>query len=209
VRADAVVLATGVSYRRLAVDALERLVGAGVSYGASAFEAPALTGERVYVVGGGNSAGQAAMHLSRYAERVTLLVRGGTLAHSMSDYLCRTLAATSNVDVLTGTQVVDGGGDGRLTHVMLRHRGSGEIERVAAAGLFVLIGAVPRTEWLPGEIQRDRWGYLLTGSDLLRGGSMVETWAAPRAPLGLETSMPGVFAIGDVRHGSTKRVAAA
>jgi thioredoxin reductase (NADPH) len=207
VRADAVVLATGVSYRRIGVNGLERLIGAGVFYGASASEAPALTGEQVYVVGGGNSAGQAAMHLSRYAERVTLLVRAETLAETMSQYLRDMLAAATNVEVRTGTEVVDGGGEERLEDITLRDCRSDRTERVAAAGLFVLIGAEPHTDWLPQEIQRDSWGYLLTGSDLVRGGKVVDSWAAQRAPLSLETSMPGVFAIGDVRHGSTKRVA--
>jgi thioredoxin reductase (NADPH) len=207
VRADAVVLATGVSYRRIGVNGLERLIGAGVFYGASASEAPALTGEQVYVVGGGNSAGQAAMHLSRYAERVTLLVRAETLAETMSQYLRDMLAAATNVEVRTGTEVVDGGGEERLEDITLRDCRSDRTERVAAAGLFVLIGAEPHTDWLPQEIQRDSWGYLLTGSDLVRGGKVVDTWTAQRAPLSLETSMPGVFAIGDVRHGSTKRVA--
>jgi thioredoxin reductase (NADPH) len=207
VRAGAVVLATGVSYRRIGVTGLERLVGAGVFYGASASEAPALTGEQVYLVGGGNSAGQAAMHFSRYAERVTLLVRGETLAESMSQYLRDTLAAAANVEVRTGTEVVDGGGEERLEELTLRDRRSGRTEQVTAAGLFVLIGAEPRTDWLPQEIQRDSRGYLLTGSDLVRGGKVIDSWAAQRAPLSLESSMPGVFAIGDVRHGSTKRVA--
>jgi thioredoxin reductase (NADPH) len=188
--ARAVVLATGISYRRLGVPALERLVGSGVFYGATVAEARTQAGGRAFVVGGGNSAGQAAMHLSRYAANVTLVVRDQSLAASMSHYLQEALAAASNVTIRLDTEVVDGDGTERLEHVMLRRRSSGETERVSASGLFILIGAEPPTDWLPEEIARDERGYVLTGSSL-------------------ETSAPGVFAIGDVRHGSTKRVASA
>jgi thioredoxin reductase (NADPH) len=209
VTASAVVLATGISYRRIGIPALEELTGAGVYYGASSSEASALSDESVYVVGGGNSAGQAAMHLCRYASRVTLVVRGETLADSMSQYLRQALEATSNVDVRRGVDVVDGGGGSRLEWLTLRNVGSGETEEVDAAGLFILIGTQPHTDWLPTEIERDDWGYLLTGSDLVRDGRIREAWPLERAPLILETSAPRVFAVGDVRHGSTKRVASA
>jgi thioredoxin reductase (NADPH) len=202
-----VVLATGVSYRRLGIPALERLVGAGVFYGASVSEARTQAGGDAFVVGGGNSAGQAAMHLSRYAANVVVVVRGQTLERTMSHYLQTELAATSNVSIRFDTEVVGGDGDGRLEHVELRQRSSGHTERLAASGLFILIGAKPPTDWLPEEIERDESGYLLTGLDLIQDGTVVGGWPLERAPLTLETSAPGIFAIGDVRHGSTKRVA--
>jgi thioredoxin reductase (NADPH) len=206
--ARAVVLATGISYRRLGVPALERLVGAGVFYGASVSEARTLTDGHAFVVGGGNSAGQAAMHLSRYAASVTVVVRGSSLASSMSEYLQQALAATANIAIRTETEVVDGNGAQRLEHVTLRLR-SGDTELLPASGLFIMIGAQPLTDWLPAEIERDDRGYLLTGVDLVNERSVVRGCRLSRAPLIHETSLPGVFAIGDVRHGSTKRVASA
>jgi thioredoxin reductase (NADPH) len=207
-RGRAVVLATGISYRRLGVPALERLLGSGVFYGASVSEARALAGASVLVVGGGNSAGQAAMYLSRYAASVTLVVRGQSLAASMSQYLQDALAATGNVSIAMDTEVVDGGGEHRLEHVTLRRRSSGACEQVPAEGLFILIGAEPPTGWVPAEIERDRAGYLMTGRDLISDGAVSDRWPLERPPFSLETSGPRVFAIGDVRHGSTKRVAA-
>ena len=205
--ARAVVLATGISYRRLGVAALERLVGAGVFYGASVSEARTLTDGHAFVVGGGNSAGQAAMHLSRYAASVTVVVRAQTLASSMSEYLQQALAATANIAIRTETEVVDGDGADRLERVTLRLRSSGETELLPASGLFIMIGARPLTDWLPAEIARDDRGYLRTGVDLVNRRSVVGGWPLTRAPMTHETSLPGVFAIGDVRHGSTKRVA--
>jgi thioredoxin reductase (NADPH) len=206
--ARAVILATGVSYRRLGIPALESLGGLGVFYGASVSEARTLRGERVYIVGGGNSAGQAAMNLARFAEQVTLLVRGSSPAASMSQYLSDQLEARPNVDLRLNTEVIDGGGEGRLEHLTLRDRISGEAESVSAGGLFILIGGHPHTDWLPRQIERDRWGYLLTGPDAVRerqaSGNPL-TWT----PLMLETSVPRVLAVGDVRHGSVKRVASA
>jgi thioredoxin reductase (NADPH) len=200
----AVVLATGVTYRRLGVSSLDALIGAGVFYGAAAPEAQALAGEEVYVVGGANSAGQAALHLARYARRVTLLVRGASLTATMSDYLVREIGAAANIAVRHHTEAVGGGGEGRLTHLVLRDRGSGDTETVPAAGLFVLIGAEPHTQWLPDEVQRDDAGYVLTGAD--RRGGAASAGGAGRL---FETSLPGVFAVGDVRHGAVKRVASA
>jgi thioredoxin reductase (NADPH) len=203
VRARAVIIAGGAAYRRLAVPGLEALVGAGVFYGAATVQAPAMAGKHAVVVGGGNSAGQAALHLSKYAGQVSVVVRSRSLAASMSDYLIREIDAAPNVDVRYGVEVVGGGGNGRLEHLQLRDRFSGEVGSLPAAGLFVLIGAEPFTAWLPDRLGRDRWGYLLTGADAR------ETWPLERAPLPLETTMPGVFAVGDVRHGSVKRVASA
>lgn len=205
VTARAVVIATGASYRRLGIPSLEALRGAGVFYGAAVAEARALAGEEVYVVGAGNSAGQAAMHLSKYAKRVTILARGGSLASSMSAYLVKEIEATYNVTVRVNTRVVDGGGHGRLEHLSLE--GPEGVETVPAAGLFVLIGAEPHTGWLPEEVKRDSGGYVVTGGDLGRYGLPRRRWHIGRLPLHLETSMRGVFAVGDVRSGSVKRVA--
>lgn len=206
-RARAVVLATGVRYRRIAVPELEALEGAGVFYGASVSEAGALAGEDVFVVGGGNSAGQAAMYLARYARTVTLLVRGGSLAESMSSYL-QDQIASAGIAVRFGVEVVGGGGEGRLERIELRDRGSGRTWTERAAALFVLIGARPHTDWLPAEVERDRWGYLLTGTDVATGHA-ASRWPLERPPLGFETCVPGVFAVGDVRRRSIKRVASA
>lgn len=205
VRARAVVLATGVSYRRLGVPELEELTGAGVFYGASISEARALAGQDAYVVGGGNSAGQAAMYLSRYARAVTVVVRSDTLADSMSQYLRDEIDAAPSVSVRYNTEVVGGGGEGHLEHLTLLERTTGTRETVPAGGLFLLIGAEPRTDWLPDTVARDPWGYVMTGTDVPR--DMPWTLDRPRFPL--ETSLPRVFAVGDVRSHSIKRVASA
>jgi thioredoxin reductase (NADPH) len=204
VTSRAVVIATGVSYGRLAVPELESLAGAGVFYGAATTEARALAGKRAFVVGGGNSAGQAALHMSTYAQHVTILVRSASLAASMSQYLIREIEAAPNIDVRYRTEIAGGGGgDGRLEQLRLRHRDTGDTQTEPADGLFVLIGAQPFTGWLPETVGRDQWGYILTGPDL------AERWTLQREPYLLETSTPGVFAVGDVRHGSVKRVASA
>ncbi len=204
VRARAVLLATGVSYRRLDVPALDALTGAGVYYGGPASEAPAMAGRDVFVLGGANSAGQAVVYLARYARRVTLVVRAESLAAGMSHYLVREVQATPNVHVRLGTEIVGGGGDGALEHLVLRDRATGAEQTVAADGLFLMIGASPHTRWLPPEIARDARGFVLTGKDVDSAD-----WPLERRPLHLETSMPGVLAAGDVRHGSPKRVASA
>lgn len=203
VRARAVVIASGMSYRRLGVPDLESLVGAGVFYGAGTIEAQAVAGKPVFVVGGGNSAGQAALHLSKHARQVTILVRSQSLAMSMSEYLIREIESAPNVNVRYRSEVTAGGGSGHLEHLLLRDRDSGEEEPVPAAGLFVLIGAEPFTGWLPDMVDRDRWGFILTGPDTGR------RWPLKRAPFLLETTSPGVFAVGDVRNGSVRRVASA
>jgi thioredoxin reductase (NADPH) len=205
VSAGAVILATGATYRRLDVPALEAFHGAGVFYGAPVSEAPALSGKEAYIAGGGNSAGQAALHLARYARRVTLVVRARSLEAGMSQYLVQAVEAAPNVDVRTRTEVVGGGGEGHLEQLVLRDRGTDEEATVAADALFVLIGARPNTDWLPADIARDTHGFLFTGADIPAGVD----WPLERSPLALETSMPGVLAAGDVRHGSVKRVASA
>jgi thioredoxin reductase (NADPH) len=163
-----------------------------------------MIGKHAYVVGGANSAGQAALHLAQYCRRVTLVVRAQSIAAGMSHYLVSEVEALPNVEICTGTEVVGGGGEGRLQQLVLREGATGDAETVPADALFVLIGARPQTDWLPAEIARDRHGFLLTGADLPDDG-----WPLKRHPMLLETSMPGVLAAGDVRHGSVKRVAAA
>jgi thioredoxin reductase (NADPH) len=202
VRSRAVIIATGMSYRRLTGAGLESLVGAGVFYGAATVQAQAVAGKHAFVSGGGNSAGQAALHLAKYANQVSILVRSRSLAASMSEYLIREIDNAPNVDVRYGVDVVGGGGVGRLQYLQLRDRVSGVVESVPAAGLFVLIGGQPFTEWLPELVGRDQWGFVLTGPD-------IDRWPLDRAPLLFETSLPGVFAVGDVRHGSVKRMASA
>jgi thioredoxin reductase (NADPH) len=204
-----VVLAMGASYQRLGIASLEGLVGAGVFYGGGVTEAQAMEGQHVFVAGAGNSAGQAAVHLAKYADRVTMLVRGGNLASGMSDYLVQEIKAADNIEVRLRTAIVDGRGVQRLEGLVLKNIVSGETETVPATALFILIGVQPRTEWLPSSILRDKQGFILTGPDLNPVGAMAGE-ASPSGPrLLLETSMPGVFAAGDVRHGSVKRVAAA
>jgi thioredoxin reductase (NADPH) len=202
--ARAVIIAVGVAYRRLGIAALDRLTGAGVFYGAAGVEAPAMAGEHVYVVGGANSAGQAALHLAKYAARVTLLVRGESLAASMSDYLITQIKATPKVEVRLRTRVVNGHGESRLESLTVEDAQTGHQEQVSAVAVFIMIGAEPRTEWLRGLIKLDDRGFVLTGRDV-----PLESWSLTRTPLPFETSLPGVFAAGDVRYGSVKRVAGA
>ncbi|MEX2394081.1 MAG: FAD-dependent oxidoreductase [Actinomycetota bacterium] len=205
ISARTIVLAMGVTYRRLGVPSLDGLTGAGVYYGASVSEGQLLAGGRVFIVGGGNSAGQAPLHLARYAEQVAILIRGSTLATSMSQYLISEIEAAPNVDLFTQTQVVDGSGERHLDGLTLE-AADGSRRSVPADGLFVMIGAKPHTEWLPADIARDDHGFVVTGSDLEHDRRLGD-WSLMRAPYNFESSNPGVFAVGDVRSRSVKRVA--
>jgi thioredoxin reductase (NADPH) len=208
VAARSVILAPGIAWRSLAVPPVEALVGCGVFYGAAGSETRAMAGREVFVVGAGNSAGQAALHLARHAGAVTMLVRRDSLAHSMSDYLVKEIEATPAITVRLNTEVIDGHGDGHLDGLTLCDRRRGRTERVGADALFVLIGGEPCTQWLPAAIQLER-GYILTGRDVALDGAQPSRWPLDRAPLPLETSVPGVFAAGDARYRSIKRVASA
>lgn len=203
-RARAILIATGCSYRRLGIPALEALAGRGVFYGSAASEARTMKDREVFVLGGANSAGQLAIELASHGARVTLLCREASVAEKMSDYLVREIESSRAITVRPNTEVVDGAGRGCLESLTLRDRRSGQQETVSAQVLFPLIGMVPRTDWLGVDIERDRWGFVMTDRDLTSG-----CWPIVRPPLLFETSLPRVFAIGDVRHGSVKRVAAA
>jgi thioredoxin reductase (NADPH) len=204
-RAQTIILACGVSWRKLSFDCGDRLLGKGVSYGAARGEAPSTHGLDVHIVGGGNSAGQAAMHFSTHARSVTILCRGDGLEKSMSRYLIDQLAARSNIGLLTRTEVVAVHGEDALEAIDVRDGDTGRTRRLESSGLFILIGADAETSWLPPEIALDQKGYVLTGADVRAAGR----WALDRDPFLLETSMPGIFACGDVRLGPVKRVAAA
>ena len=208
IRSRAVILAGGVAYNRLGVPALENLVGKGVFYGASPAEARRVEGSRVFLVGAGNSAGQAALHLAKWAAQVTLVLRGDDLAKSMSRYLIDEIASAANVGVLFRTRVIDAAGEGRLETLTLADDRTGTTAVAAADGLFALIGAKPHTSWLPPEVARDRHGFIVTGPDLVHD-ERLDDWLLPRTPCNFEASVPGVFAVGDVRSRSIKRVASA
>jgi thioredoxin reductase (NADPH) len=204
VQARSVLIATGVAYRRLGVEPLEELVGNGVHYGAAVSAAREMDGRDVVVVGGGNSAGQAAIHLARFARSVTIVVRRPDLTQTMSDYLIREMSFNPVISVRGRTTVVDGGGEGRLEWLVERDLDTGEERRVEAGGLFLLLGAEPHCDWIPGEVCRDERGFVLTGRDIPK-----DRWVDGVPPANLETTVPGIFAAGDVRGGSMKRVAAA
>ena len=200
-------LATGVQYRKLQIPGAERLTGRGIYYGAALVEAVSCKGEEVFMVGGANSAGQAALHFAKYACKVNMLIRGDGLSATMSKYLIDEIERTSNIVLETRTQVVEAFGQERLEELLLR--GPQGESRVPATSLFVFIGAAPGTAWLPAAIQRDENGFILAGPDLNAVGKLPESWREPREPFLLESSVPGVFVAGDVRHGSVKRVASA
>jgi len=209
VAAHTVVLATGVSYHTLEAPGVEELTGRGIFYGSTATEAPTCAGEDVYVVGGANAAGQAAVFLARHARQVTMLVRADGLERSMSHYLIRQIRDTGNIQVRPNTSLVGASGTDHLERLRLCDTSDGTVEEVKAGYLFVFIGAAPCTEWLDGVVERDRKGFVVTGPDLLAGGRRPRGWPLDRDPYYLEASVPGVFAAGDARANSVKRVASA
>ncbi len=205
----ALVIATGVTVRRLEVPGVEKLEGAGVYYGAALTEAANYRGKHVFVVGGANSAGQGAMFFSRYAAQVTMLVRGSSLAKGMSQYLVDQIDETENINVLTRTEVIEVKGDDRLQAMILQNQDTQETWEVEAAAVFVFIGAEAHTDMFEGIVDRNNKGFIITGQDLIEGGAATGSWKLKRSPYMLETNVPGVFAVGDVRHNSVKRVASA
>ncbi len=209
VSCHALLIATGVQYRKLNLPGIDTLTGAGVYYGAAITEALATKGQDVFVVGGGNSAGQAALYLSQFARSVTILVRGASLAESMSQYLIDRIKETPNLSVRPNSSVAAVGGDSQLETITLADALSNELQSLPAGALFIFIGAVPRTEWIADLAERDEHGFILSGPDLLRGGRRPRGWIVDRDPYLLETSVPGIFVAGDVRHESMKRIASA
>jgi thioredoxin reductase (NADPH) len=203
----ALMIASGVQWRRLETPGIDRLQGAGVYYGGGATEALSCKGEVVYVVGGANSAGQAAMNFAKYADRVVILVRGDSLASSMSQYLIDQIKETPNIQLWTHASVAEVHGETHLEEVSVLCSDTNKLERVPASAMFIFIGALPRTDWLAGTIERDERGFILTGPDLMHGGERPKGWTLDRDPFLLETNVPGIFGVGDVRHGSVKRVA--
>jgi thioredoxin reductase (NADPH) len=205
--AKSLLIATGVAYRKLDVPGLERLQGAGVYYGAAMTEAATCKDEDVFVVGGANSAGQAAMEFSKYARRVVMLVRGSSLAAGMSQYLVGQIKETPNIDVELNSEITEAFGTERLEAISILCSSSGETQKVPAVSLFIFIGAAPQTEWLHQAVERDEKGFILTGGDLMKAGKPPKSWSLEREPWLLEASVPGIFVAGDVRYRSIKRVA--
>jgi len=205
----AALIATGVQWKRLDVPGMDRLQGAGVYYGGGSQEAIACKGEIVYIVGGANSAGQAAMNFAQYAQKVVMLLRGESLSATMSRYLINQIEKTPNIQLWTHAEVAEVHGDTHLEEVSVLCTDSRKVERVPATSMFIYIGAMPRTDWLEGTVVRDDRGFVIAGPDLIRDGKLPSSWNAGRPPFLMESSMPGVFAVGDVRHGSIKRVASA
>lgn len=203
----ALLITTGVSYRKLDMPGIERLAGAGVYYGAAMTEALSCEDEDVYIVGGANSAGQAAMYFSQRARKVVILCRSNDLRNGMSEYLVKQIEDTTNIEVRVNSGVIETFGEDHLERLTVRNSATGEEETVPARSLFIFIGAAPRTEWLEGVVERDERGFILSGPDLMRNGKRPKNWTEERDPYLLETSVPGIFVAGDVRHGSVKRVA--
>jgi thioredoxin reductase (NADPH) len=209
ISAQVVVIATGVAYRTLGVASVDKLTGAGVIYADSVAEPAALAGQEVFIVGATAAAAQAALDLAKHASNVTMVVRAGSIDASVPASLAKEVDRARNIRVRVNTQVVEAFGEGRLEGVRLRHRVSGTIEAARTRALFVMMGADPNTDWLKGSMVRDDQGYLVTGNELVRNGRLPEGWIADRAPLMLETSVPRVFAAGDVRRGAVRRVTSA
>ena len=203
----ALMISTGVQWRKLEAEGIDRLQGAGIYYGGGATEALSCAGEIVYVVGGANSAGQAAMNFAKYAERVVILVRGDSLAATMSQYLIDQIKETPNIQIWAHASMVEAHGTTHLEEISVLCSDTNKIERVPASSMFIFIGALPRTDWLAGLVERDERGFILTGPDLMRDGQHPKGWTLDRDPFLLETNVPGIFAVGDVRYGSVKRVA--
>src|SRR5689334_8809598 len=203
----ALMIATGVQWRRLEVPGMDRLQAAGIYYGGGMTEAIACKGETIYIVGGANSAGQAAVHFSKYADKVVMLVRGDSLASTMSQYLIDQIKQIPKISLWTHASVSEVHGETHLEEISVLCSDTGKLERMPAASLFIFIGALPRTEWLAGVVERDELGFVLSGPDLIKDGKLPKSWTLDRDPFLLETSVPGIFVVGDVRHGSVKRVA--
>jgi thioredoxin reductase (NADPH) len=203
----ALMIASGVQWRRLEAPGIDRLQGAGVYYGGGATEALSCKGETIYVVGGANSAGQAAMNFARYADRVVILVRGDSLSSTMSQYLIDQIKETPNIQLWAHASLAEAHGETHLEEISVLCSDTNTVERVPASAMFIFIGALPRTDWLGALVERDERGFLLTGPDLIRDGQRPKGWTLDRDPFLLETNVPGLFAVGDVRHGSVKRVA--
>ena len=203
----ALLITTGVSYRKLDMPGIERLAGAGVYYGAAMTEALSCKDEDVYIVGGANSAGQAAVYFSQHARKVVILCRSNNLRNGMSEYLVKQIEDTPNIEVRVNSGVIEALGETHLERLTIKNSATGEEETVPAHSLFIFIGAAPRTDWLEGVVERDGRGFILSGPELMRNGKPPKNWTEDRDPYLLETSVPGIFVAGDVRHGSVKRVA--
>jgi thioredoxin reductase (NADPH) len=207
VSCHALMIATGVQWRRLEAPGIDRLQGAGVYYGGGTTEALSCKGEIIYVVGGANSAGQAAMNFAKYADRVVMLIRGSSLASTMSQYLIDQIQHTPNIQLWANASVAEVHGESRLEEISILCSDTNKVERVPASSMFIFIGALPETNWLGDLVERDERGFILTGPDLIRDAQRPKGWPLARDPFLLESSIPGIFAVGDVRHGSVKRVA--
>ncbi len=203
----ALMIASGVQWRRLAAPGIDRLQGAGIYYGGGATEALSCKGETVYIIGGANSAGQAAMNFAKFADRVVILVRGESLSSTMSQYLIEQIERTPNISLWKHASVMEAHGDTHLEEISVLCSDTGKTERVPASAMFIFIGALPSTDWLKDTVERDERGFILTGPDLLWDANRPKGWTLERDPFLLETNIPGLFAVGDVRHGSVKRVA--